>query len=257
MSGRSNQSSGAFLLIRLSMIVGGLAAMIWAVNVIPVFWHQNIVINVANAIRSGEGYKPDILEAIEARIGADAAVMKRPSMMGKLGFIKLRVAENSFRTGDPTVIDRRLNALAETIDRILITTPGDSFFWFARFWLDSARNGLRPAYLQYLRMSYDLAPNEAWIALRRNRFALNIFPVLPGDLAERSTEEFVKFVRWGLVNQAADLAAGPGRSIRPLLYDKLRDLKIEQRRQFARVVYQRELDDVPVPGAAPPRPQGR
>lgn len=246
----------AAVVIWLSMALAGLGAMAWAANVIPVFWSQNIVVSVANAIRAGEAYKPDVLEAIESRV-RDRSVTKRPSMMGRLGMIQLRIAEDSFRTGNVALIDRRLDSLARTIDEIFLVAPNDPFFWLVRFWLDSARSGLRPAYLQFLKMSYDLGPNEAWIALKRNRFSLNIFPILPGDLAELTASEFAKFVRWGLVNEAAQLAGEPGLPVRPFLYERLKDLKIEQRRQFARALYQRELDDVLVPGVTPLRPRGR
>lgn len=251
------ERSFATAVIRLSMAVVGLGAMVWAVNVIPVFWSQNVVVSVANAIRAGEAYKPDVLEAIEARIRDRSGVTKRPSMVSKLGMIQLRIAEDSFRTGNVALIDRRLDSLARAIDEIFFIAPNDPFFWLVRFWLDSARSGLRPAYLRFLKMSYDLGPNEAWIALKRNRFSLNIFPILPGDLAELAASEFAKFVQWGLVNEAAALVGGPGLPIRPFLYERLRDLKIEQRRQFARVLYQRELDDVLVPGVTPPRSRGR
>ena len=67
--------------------------------------------------------------------------------------------------------------------------------------------------------------------------------------------EFVNLVRWGIAEEAADIAAGPGLPLRSFLFPRLRDLKLDQRRSFAQAIYRRELDDVLVPGIDPPKPQ--
>jgi hypothetical protein len=114
---------------------------------------------------------------------------------------------------------------------------------------------LRPDNLLFLRMSYDLGPYEGWIAIKRNRVALAAFAALTSDLAERAISEFVGLVRWGLISEAADIAAGTAPPLRRVLFARLKDLSYEQRRVFASTIYRREIDDVPVPGIAPPTNQ--
>jgi hypothetical protein len=101
-------------------------------------------------------------------------------------------------------------------------------------------------------MSYELGPYEGWVAVKRCPIALTAFSALPRDLAERAISEFVGLVHWGLDSDAADIALGPGRPLRSVLFPRLKGLKYDQRRAFANLIYRRDVDDVLVPGVAPP-----
>ncbi len=101
-------------------------------------------------------------------------------------------------------------------------------------------------------MSYEQGPYEGWISVKRNRTALAILSILPRDLADRAIAEFVALVRWGFSIDAAEIAARLDRPRRELLFARLKDVKIEQRRQLADALYKREVDDVLVPGIEPP-----
>jgi hypothetical protein len=103
-------------------------------------------------------------------------------------------------------------------------------------------------------MSYDLGSYAGWIAVKRDRLALAAFAALPNDLAEQAISEFVALVRWGLVADASAIAAGTPPQLRSILFARLKYLDYEQRRAFAGAIYGREVDDVPVPGIAPPTP---
>jgi len=137
----------------------------------------------------------------------------------------------------------------------LQNAPDDPLLWLVWFWLDASRNGLRPESLPFLQMSYDLGPYEGWIAVKRNRVALAAFPALTSELAERAISEFVGLVRWGLIPEAVDIAAETAPALRRVLFARLKDLSYEQRRIFASAIYGREIDDVQVPGIAPPNNQ--
>ncbi len=237
---------------RLFLVTAGASAMIWAVAALPVFWPENVITNVAGAVVAGEAFKPDVLAAVEVLTEGAGGGKLRSSMLGHAAVIRLRQAEDSLRSGSPDLVNKQLESLERIVDRALKNAPEDSLLWLTAFWLDTARHGLRPDGLRFLRMSYELGPYEGWIAIRRNGAALTAYPILPSDLAQQAIAEFVGLVRWGLVNEAAAIAAGPGRPLRNVLFARLRDLSDEQRRAFANAIYGRELDDVPVPGIAPP-----
>ena len=239
---------------RVFLMLTGLAAIAWVVVALPVFWSQGVFTVTAKSIRAGQAYKPTVLESIDESIQLGHGPMQRPLLLNAAAMIRLRLAEDAFPSGNSSEIDQRLGSLAATLDEALLNAPEDAFLWLAQFWLISARNGFQPEYLSLLRMSYRLPPHDAWVALKRNRVALAIFPFLPSDLADLVLAEFASFVRWGLANAAADIAAGPGLTLRTVLYEQIKDLRIEQRRVFARAIYDKELDDVPVPGIAPPTP---
>ena len=124
-----------------------------------------------------------------------------------------------------------------------------------RTWAENSVSGVTPDHLRSLRMSYALGPREGWIAMKRNALALNIFSRLPPDLVEQVQVEFVGLVRSGLYDAAADAVAGPGWAVRKQLLGRLADIPERDRRQFARVLYAREAEDLLVPGVEPPPPR--
>jgi|SRR5579862_1610809 len=239
---------------RLILALAGVLAMAWAIAVFPVFWSENAIVDVARAIFAGEVFKPDVLAAVDAPTETGSSSTLRSAVLGKVAEIRLRQAENALRAGDPEVIKPKLESLTRIVQESLRNAPDDPFLWLVWFWLDSSRNGVQPNNLRFLRTSYELGPYEGWIAAKRNPVALAFFSTLPNDLAEGAVSEFVGLVRWGLVPEASAIAAGPGRPLRSILFPRLADLDYEQRRAFANTIYGRELDDVPVPGIAPPPP---
>jgi hypothetical protein len=241
------------------MVTIGAAAVGWAFAAMPIFWVSAPVADIAAHIIAGETYKSDVLEAVAARAHNSRASALRPSVLGKAAIIRLRQAENAMVTNDRPTIEARLETLGKATDDALVTAPCDPFLWLVLFSINNYRSGFNPALLRYLQMSYSLGPNEGWIAAKRNPIALANYSALPPDLAEAAISEFVGLVRSQFYNEAADIAAGPGRPIRDLLFARLRGLKEADRQAFAKQLYDRGLDDIPVPGveAPPQRPWQR
>ena len=241
------------MIARLFVATVGISGMLWAAAVVPVFWTDSTLVGVAKAVAVGEIFKPEILAAIDTRTEGDSWVI-RSSVLSSVVMIRLRRVEDAMKAGDPGRIDKSLQSLSRIIDQALSNAPNDSFLWLSRYWLFNTRNGSRSEYLPYLKMSYELGPYEGWISTKRSRVALAAFSELSNDLADRAISEFVGLVRWGFFVEAADIAGGPARPIQKVLFPRLKNLKYEQRRAFAQIIYQRELDDVPVPGIEPPHP---
>ncbi len=237
---------------RLILAITGAMAMAWALAVSPVFWSENVIVDVGRAVLRGEAFKPDVLAAVAALTETSSGSRVRSSVLGEVAAIRVRQAEDAIRAGGPELINQSLESLTRIVDETFQNAPNDPFLWLIWYGVDTTRNGLRPNNLRLLRMSYDLGPYEGWIALKRNPIALAAFSALPNDLAERAISEFVGLVRWGLVADASAIAAGTAPQLRSILFARLKDLNYEQRRAFAGAIYGRELDDVPVPGIAPP-----
>lgn len=240
------------ILARLFMLAVGAAAIGWTIAVMPKFRASAPIGDVATRIIAGEIYKPDVLQALAAGLDNSPASALPSSILSKAAIIRLRQAENAIAVDDRQIIDARLVALRRAIDEALMNAPYDPFLWLVLFSLDNTRSGFRPAHLRYLQMSYALGPNEGWIAVKRNRIALEAFSALPPDLAEMAISEFVGLVRSRFSREAADIAAGPARPIRALLFARLREIKEVDRQAFAKLLYDRDLDDIPVPGIEPP-----
>lgn len=243
-------------LVRAGLVVAGLGAVAWSLVVTPVFWSESVVHNMAVRILSGEQYKSDILGGIELRLREQEGAGLRAATASKAAVLRLRRAELSIAAADASKIDADLQRLSVSVDRALMGVPSDAFLWLVRFWCENNRIGFKPENLRDLRLSYSSGPQEGWVAIRRNRVALNLFPLLPPDLAEASVTEFVDLIRARFYPDAVRLLTGPGWPHRNLLAARLTSLTEPERREFAKALADRGVDGFSVPGieARPPRP---
>jgi hypothetical protein len=138
--------------------------------------------------------------------------------------------------------------------RLSIATPSgprsslaDPFLWITRSWLDGVRKRFKPDQLQFLRLSYALGPNEGWVAVRRNRFALSIFERLPEDFAEAALGEFARMLESGLFEDTIAIFSRPGWPVREKLLSRIANVRERFRDIFAGAPYHRGYD-VDVPG---------
>ena len=124
-------------------------------------------------------------------------------------------------------------------------------------WLDDAKEGFRSVQIQYLRLSYQLGPNEGWIAGRRSRLALATFERLPPDLAETATCEFARLVDgWlGLSECRCALHRAWLADPRSNARQPLGNVGERQRKAFAKALYTQGYDvvvpEVDAPDARP------
>jgi hypothetical protein len=243
------------LLTRAALIGLAGAAILWGVRVLPIFWDQSPLERTATTVVAGEPFKVELLDGlIPAVQAAEQADYCRPEAMHSAAVIRLRLAEQALADGERTAIDGRLSALDDSIHRSLACSPADPFLWVVLYWVESTRNGFQPEYLEYLRLSYRLGPNEGWIALKRNRFALALFDRLPTDISERAVSEFVGLLNTGFYPEAAAILTGPGWRVRELLLPRLKEVNDRYRQALSREVY-RQGYDISIPGAEAPDPR--
>jgi hypothetical protein len=234
----------------------GIAAIAWGATTFPVFWREAVILRTASHIADRDSFKPNavglLLPAVE-QIEQDSYC--RPEAARGAAIVRLRVAENAMAGGERGAIDPNFTALRGSLVNALECAPADAFLWMVLAWLDGAREGLRPEQLQELRLSYQLGPNEGWIAARRNRFALSMFERLPANLADAAVDEFAHLVDSWFIDDAVAILSGPGWPIRERLLAHLESVGPRQRETFARALYLRG-HDLAVPGVArrDPRP---
>ena len=136
--------------------------------------------------------------------------------------------------------------------KALTCAPTDSFLWLTLFWLDAVKHGLEQNNANYLRLSYALGPNEAWIAMWRIRLAFQLFEKLPPDLSADAIDEFIMLVNTGqLYWQTAGMFRDVSPVIQNSIVEKLKTLNVSFRRAFARTLHDRGVD-VTIPGVETP-----
>jgi hypothetical protein len=256
MSGELISAARFVAVTRIAVILLGCGAVMWGSAILPVFWRQSPLERIAEHITAGEAYKSDTLFGLMRTVEvAEDAIPCRASALRSAAIIRTRLAEDVLSSGQRQAIDKQLKLLHSSIRNSLSCAPTDAFLWLALFWVDSTQGNFADRYLEYLRMSYRLGPNEGWIALKRNPIAFTIYERLPPDLAEAAIVEFVGLLETGLYRDAADILTGPAWDMREILLARLKDVPLRHRQDFARLLSEGG-HEVEVPGVerTDPRP---
>jgi hypothetical protein len=244
----ANPHKLVILTLRVFVICLGTVAMAWGSYATPIVWRQSGLDQIATHVIAGDRFADNVLTALTVQLDTvQQERWKRPSTIRNVAVIRLRILENAIYNGDQKAVDVQMTKLRGVIDLSLANAPADPFLWLVLYWLENTQNGYSPEHLKYLRMSYELGPNEGWIAAERNRLALAIFRQLPSDVAEDAKSEFVRLVDSRMYDEAADILIGPGWPIRSILLSGLANATDLNRQLFARTVYRLGYD-VSVPG---------
>ena len=245
------------VLARSFFLILGCAAVFWGATAFPVFWQQSSTERIARRIVAGDTFGASALSGqlpVIDRIENSAYC--RPSAVQSAAIIRLRIVQADIAKKDQKRIDENLQSLDNAVHTSLSCSPADPFLWLVLWWVKNTQNGFRPDDLKYLRLSYRLGPNEAWIAFNRSRFAFSMFERLPNDLTEDAINEFIGLLRSELYGQAVGILTGPAWNTRDLVLDRLRDLPKRTKENFAKALHAQGYDVV-IPGieANPGRPQ--
>jgi hypothetical protein len=240
--------------VRILLVSLGFLAVAWGTQAMAVFTPQVTIERVAAHVVNGDPFKPEVLATLMPQVeAAERAERCRPTALHSAAIIRTRIAEQALFDGAD--IDASLLSLSDSIHRSLACSPADPFLWFVLYWVESNRNGFHADYLNYLRLSYQLGPNESWIALKRNRYALAVFQRLPPDLARKAITEFAGLLDTSFFyEETVAIFTGPGWPERALLLAGLKDVAQPQRQAFAKALYKLGYD-VDVPGVARPDPR--
>jgi hypothetical protein len=222
----------------------GLAALGWASFVAPIAWRQAAMAPLATKILAGERFAPGVLEPYLAAAQLDAGQgLCQPVTERALAVVRLRLAEEAISDGERNLIEQTQSDGEAAIRRSLSCAPTDPFLWFALFWMQNSRTGLAADNFRSLRMSYRVGANEGWLAIRRNRIAMALYPALPSDLKQAATDEFVQLVKSDFITEAADILAGSARPVSSILLPRLQGMDEKKLRFLGILLAGHGMDD--------------
>jgi len=245
------------LAARVATVTFALASLGWAWFVAPILWYQAPMSQIARKIISGEQYRAGFLADFAGQAQANLRQdICEPVARRTLAIVRLRFAEEAVVEGASSRIRQTEADLDAALQSTLNCAPSDPLTWFALFWLQNNTRGLQQDNFKALRLSYRYGPNEGWLALRRSRFALAVYPALPDDLKRQAIDEFVQLVRSNFIPDAAEIVLGPGRPVSALLLSRLEGIDIVKLRYLARLLQSRDFD-AKIPGVDLARPWER
>ena len=245
-------AAGYILFARIFVAVLGAVAIVWGLLTIPIFWRQAAIEHVARHIVRGESYRIEVLrQQLPAVEAAESSTICRPIALWSATIIRLRMFEQANHDGQGTPNDlSRMATLDNSIRRSLSCSAAEPFLWLVLYGLETRQDGSEQKDFRYLRMSYQLGPNEGWISVKRNPVSFADYDRLPLDLETNAVIEFLSLIKSELYQQAADILSGPAWRLRASLLPWLATLPLRSQEAFVKTVYDRGLD-VKIPGFIP------
>jgi hypothetical protein len=243
------------LITRGLLLVFACLALWWGITVLPKVWQQSSAERVAKRIIAGDPFKPEALSSpLLAVTAAENHAFCRPLAFESAAIIQLRITETA--PGGLVRSNKQLDPLGTAIRNSLSCAPANPFLWLVLYAVQNAKYGFRPEDLNYLRMSYNLGPNEGWILEKRNPVAISQLELLPSDLSAKAIDEFMRLLMDRFYGRAVETFCSTTASRRDVILAEMTMVPLALRRAFARSVYDCGLD-VEVPGVkttAPKRP---
>lgn len=170
-----------------------------------------------------------------------------PDLVQAKALIASRVAEDAIASGGGQSANLDAAQAEEAIVASLSMTPIDSFLWLMYYSSKVSQNGFDPQYLAWLRQSYVAGPSEGWIALKRNRLALAVFPQLTEAMQGTVLSEFAQMVDADLIQDAALNLETVGWAQRERLAGALGQVDMRSRQALAKML-SRDGVTIDIPG---------
>ena len=150
--------------------------------------------------------------------------------------MEIPLADAALRSGDIEAFNRRTRALEARAQQALSCAPRDSLVWLVLFGLQTAHGVLDEHAFDLLAMSYQTAPNEAWIAVRRVLLAVPVIRSAPKPMQETILGEFQNLIANGYVDMPARAYQKASETVRRDLQARVEQLDTHRQKSFADAV---------------------
>jgi hypothetical protein len=223
------------MLLRGSLLMFSAAGLVWCWLALPSFLLSAPAHEVSARIISDARFKSGVLGEVLARLEKlPQPILVQPELAEAKTLIRLRTAEEAMQHENSDQFDREAAAAEQILKSTLSLNPTESFLWMMLYSMETSRHGFDLSNIDYLDRSYSSGPNEGWIALRRNRLALAIFPMLNETQQNRVILEFAGLVDSEFTEPAAFNLTTVGWNYRNNLLARLDGVDIASRQLLAK-----------------------
>jgi hypothetical protein len=232
----------------------GFAGAAWSLLSSPPFWSAATAKDLFARIMADERFKPGVLSEVLSGIRTEfKPLIRRNDVARAEGMIRLRLAEEAMQhtslveRAPLEAIDQKVVLAEAALRSSLELNPGDSFLWLMLYSIDLAHAGFDVRKVGYLEQSYTAGPLEGWVAIRRNKLALAVFPSLSTEMQTKVVSEFCGLIDSNFIESAASNLMGIGWAQRDRLLASLVNVELIPREAFAKRLWQDGLK-ISVPG---------
>ena len=231
------------LFLRGLLIVLALAGLSWSVSILRTELQIAPIRDVAERIIVRQTFTMEALAPVLKHL--DETQPKCVNGTEYAAVIRLYAAATAHTSQMPDAQQLLTKALEEAVSA-LWCSPHQGFLWYAVFWLEKALGSPPTKYIPALDLSYDVAPNEGWIARFRNPDALELYSDLDASLQSKIRDEYRYLLR-DRINVAVTVLGEAPAPVRNIILKILQDLPLETRENFAKHVDSANLV-VDIPG---------
>lgn len=244
--------SQSMLLLRMglrgALLLLGVACVTWSGVLLPHLPLAAMARDVTARILADDRLKLATLNETLKILKVHARpVFERSDVTRAVSLVWLRLEAEPSASKSSAEADHQLSVTQDRLVGALSLNPNDSWLWLMVYSVRMSRIGFDVGAVRYLTQSYDTAPLEGWIALRRNRLALAAFPSLGEVMRVKVVSEFAAMVDSDFTEATVSNLVGIGWEQRYKLVSRLADVNIISREKFARLLA-REGVMLSVPG---------
>ena len=219
-------------LLRLLTLLVGCTGLFWGVS--------NIArADVSDGFRYAEGrllqfetFSPAASKAMLKSVSAQDLSPCDNHSQRALMLIEIPLADAALRSGAVQEFDQRIHSLESRARQTLACTPRDSFVWLLLFGMQTEHGILDEHTFDLLAMSYETAPNEAWIAIRRIVVAIPVLRVAPEPVQQKVLSEFETLIRRGFIETTVRAYSDAPIATRQLLQSRVDQLDPRSQKRF-------------------------
>jgi hypothetical protein len=179
-------------------------------------------------------------QTTETRVLASAAAQDTSACdshaQHALLLMEIPLADAALRSGALEAFNQRTRSLETRATQALSCTPRDSLVWLVLFGLQTAHGVLDNRAFDLLAMSYQTAPNEAWIAVRRILLAVPVVRSAPEPMQSTILTEFQNLIANGYVDMPARAYQNASETVRKDLQARVEQLDARSQKTFADAV---------------------
>jgi hypothetical protein len=150
--------------------------------------------------------------------------------------MEIPLADAALRSGALAAFNQRTRSVETRATQALSCTPRDSLVWLVLFGLQTAHGVLDNRAFDLLAMSYQTAPNEAWIAVRRILLAIPVVRSAPEPMQATILTEFQNLIANGYVDMPARAYQNASETVRKDLQARVEQLDARRQKTFADAV---------------------
>jgi hypothetical protein len=218
------KSPGLFILWALALLIG-CSGLIWSVSNVARGAISDDFRNLEDRLLQFETFSQSAsMQTLASPAAKEELCSCDNHAQRALLLLEMPLADASLRFGAIQDFDQHIQSLESRSRKVLACSPRDSLVWLLLFGIQVEHGRLDDRSFDFLAISYETSPNEAWIGVRRMAVALPVVLAAPEPVRKKILAEFQNLVRNRFLEIPASSYLNARAPLRALLQSRIEEL---------------------------------